>query len=746
MANEKIMNTRIRLKYDLLSNWTSKNPTLLEGELAIAYLGNSHTSTSPDNGTHPVLFKVGPGKFNDLPFASALAADVYAWAKKENLALIDLPDIPVVDNETGKFVTDVEWDSTNNQIVIHRANVVAADIADAPWLLPANESKDFGVVTADSGKVEADAIHDNFNINGSGVISTAANGDTITISADLSNYATKSEIPTDLGVMSVTGENAIEATPTTGDVKVSLLLDNSGNVTLTQTNNGLKADVDTGVHAVSLASGTNKGTLKLTIDGTSNDNIAVTGLGSAAFEEATAFDTAGAAAAVLGEDGDSSDKKTVYGAIALANEKISSISNADESIEIDSGLVTDTINAPLIKVKISENEDNVLELVDDGLMVAKPAEYSIKKADNSGEFAAIYQLTKNGAVIGDAINIPKDMVVESGTVETKAEAGAWGEAGTYIELKLQNVEEPLYINVGDLIEYVTSGSTTGDMVVVAVSDDHKVTATITDGTITKAKLEAGVQTSLGKADTAIQPVDIGTMAKETATDYVKKSEATGYADILTKTAAEGLYQAKGEYATAAQGEKADAALPTETFNNTITNYYTKNEADSTFMDANEVNTAISTALNGNNAIKVDKASKADEAAKVTHALTFVINSEDPTGEGNQVFDGSEDITINLESIINTSTETQEGLESLNELLNYTDFTVSGTNSLTGSGSLQLGLSTNINLDIADKGVTTAKIADKAVGAEQTKAYAETAGAASEEVWVFYCGTASILAD
>lgn len=78
---EKILNTRIQLKYDSFSNWSEKNPLLKSGELAIAYLANSHTTATPDNGTHPVMFKVGPGNFNDLPWASALAADVYGWAK-----------------------------------------------------------------------------------------------------------------------------------------------------------------------------------------------------------------------------------------------------------------------------------------------------------------------------------------------------------------------------------------------------------------------------------------------------------------------------------------------------------------------------------------------------------------------------------------------------------------------------------------------------------------------------------------
>lgn len=47
-----------------------------------------------------------------------------------------------------------------------------------------------------------------------------------------------------------------------------------------------------GVTSVSLTSGTNNGTLKLTVDGVSVDNIAVTGLGSAAFTDADAYATA----------------------------------------------------------------------------------------------------------------------------------------------------------------------------------------------------------------------------------------------------------------------------------------------------------------------------------------------------------------------------------------------------------------------------------------------------------------------
>ena len=50
-------------------------------------------------------------------------------------------------------------------------------------------------------------------------------------------------------------------------------------------------------------------------------SASIVGLGSAAFTESSAYDAHGAAAAVLGKSTDASTKKTVYGAIALANEK-----------------------------------------------------------------------------------------------------------------------------------------------------------------------------------------------------------------------------------------------------------------------------------------------------------------------------------------------------------------------------------------------------------------------------------------
>lgn len=83
MANEKILQTRIQQKFDTYVAWTTANPILLKGELAIVEVP-SNTGTV---ASEPVLmFKVGDGAtaFNNLPWVAGLAADVYAWAKSAN--------------------------------------------------------------------------------------------------------------------------------------------------------------------------------------------------------------------------------------------------------------------------------------------------------------------------------------------------------------------------------------------------------------------------------------------------------------------------------------------------------------------------------------------------------------------------------------------------------------------------------------------------------------------------------------
>lgn len=114
------LQTRIALKYDSYENWTTNNPVLLAGELAIATIpaGTSVPTKSPREmqDLPNVVMKVGDGSshYNDLKFVSALAADVYDWAKAATKPTYTANDIVDLD----KFVEDHSDYDTNTQYTI----------------------------------------------------------------------------------------------------------------------------------------------------------------------------------------------------------------------------------------------------------------------------------------------------------------------------------------------------------------------------------------------------------------------------------------------------------------------------------------------------------------------------------------------------------------------------------------------------------------------------------------------------
>ena len=98
----KTLQTRIALKHDTWAAWHDEskenqgaNLVLLKGEIGFCEIptGSAEATTAPT-----VLFKVGDGTtpFKSLKWASALAADVYSWAKSEDV---------VLEGKSIKFVT-----------------------------------------------------------------------------------------------------------------------------------------------------------------------------------------------------------------------------------------------------------------------------------------------------------------------------------------------------------------------------------------------------------------------------------------------------------------------------------------------------------------------------------------------------------------------------------------------------------------------------------------------------------------
>lgn len=133
---------------------------------------------------------------------------------------------------------------------------------------------------------------------------------------------------------------------------------------------------------------------------------------------------------------------------------------------------------------------------------------------------------KQGTQTVGTIDIPKDMVVSAASVETNP---AGQEEGTYIVLTIANAaQDKLYINVGTLVDIYTAkqGATqiqlvidqstneisasivAGSVTATELAENAVITTKIADKNVTKAKLSDEVQTSLGKADSAVQLADV----------------------------------------------------------------------------------------------------------------------------------------------------------------------------------------------------------------------------------------------
>lgn len=106
----KVFQTRIQLKYDTYANWSTNNPILKTGEMAIATVAAGEQSmTNLPN----IVLKVGDGTshYNDLKFVSALAADVHEWAKASTKPVYDASEITGLQ----KFITDNSDFDTDTQ-------------------------------------------------------------------------------------------------------------------------------------------------------------------------------------------------------------------------------------------------------------------------------------------------------------------------------------------------------------------------------------------------------------------------------------------------------------------------------------------------------------------------------------------------------------------------------------------------------------------------------------------------------
>lgn len=265
MANVELK-TRIKLRYDTFANWSTTNPTLLKGEVAVTSVPAAPTKEVNSVEAPQILFKVGDGtsKYNDLKWASGLAADVYEWAKAATKPAYtavevgaDVAGAAATAEQNAKDYTDekigalpaaaeytLETGTTDGSLVLKKNGVAATDAVVKGWAeLLAKAQK--GVDDAATAQAAAEAAQ--------------ATANAALPKADFETFQTTNTVA--IADAKKAGTDAM-------------------------------AEAQKKVGSVALAGGTNNGTLKLTVDGTATDNIAVTGLGSAAYTAADAYATA----------------------------------------------------------------------------------------------------------------------------------------------------------------------------------------------------------------------------------------------------------------------------------------------------------------------------------------------------------------------------------------------------------------------------------------------------------------------
>lgn len=151
------------------------------------------------------------------------------------------------------------------------------------------------------------------------------------------------------------------------------------------------------------------------------------------------------------------------------------------------------------------------------------AKITLESSSVDPDYSSVYTLKQGGEVIGN-INVPKDMVVQSGAVVKDPDGQA---PGTYLVLTLANADNTvIYINVGNLIDiYTTQASATEIQLVI--SNNNEISATIVNNSITSEKIKDNAITTDKIADNAVTNVKIinkAVTAEKLADDAVTEAK------------------------------------------------------------------------------------------------------------------------------------------------------------------------------------------------------------------------------
>lgn len=157
--------------------------------------------------------------------------------------------------------------------------------------------------------------------------------------------------------------------------------------------------------------------------------------------------------------------------------------------------------------------------------------YLKDESTQQSEFAKVYRIYQGSDAIDmskntlvGSIDIPKDMVIRSGSIGTVTKDDEPYEGAKvgdkYIDLEIQNQAEHLYIPANSLVDIYTVAEGASE-IQLAINGNNVISASVVaingeklvDGSVTRAKLASDVTGSLDLADTALQSDDIDSVSE-----------------------------------------------------------------------------------------------------------------------------------------------------------------------------------------------------------------------------------------
>lgn len=479
MAIEKVLNTRIQLKYDSFENWSNNNPALRAGEVAIAYLATAHTTATPDNGTHPVMFKVGPGNFNDLPWVSALAADVHTWAKKSEAdfktwvkGLIE--------------VTDIDAYSKKEVDNLLSANATA-DQAHADAVAATAKSEAIAAAATDAA-AKVKELADGAVADNTAAIAAINNGST-GILAEAKAYADQAELDAVASAKDYTDAREVEIKKYADQAEADALSE-------------AKAYTDAReVEIKKYADQAEADALSAAKTYTDEREAAIT-TAYKAYADQTEADAKAYADdlkdAILGEG---------------IKDTFDTLKEIQDWIEGDGVNATELASAIAAEAKTREDADKAINDRIDALNITDGKVANAAMADKANSLTDAAKEEVKGVKVDNATNADKaDSLTDNAKAEVKA-------------VKVDNAAH------ADVADKASGLNEAGIAAVKAV-----------------------------KVDNAAHADDADKLGGVAAADYALKTDAQGYANTAEANAKKYADDLAGNYATAAQGAKADSAL------------------------------------------------------------------------------------------------------------------------------------------------------------------------------------------